>query len=77
MSTRTVSVSLSSELATRYERASDEERQKVQASLEVLLRELIDKDARPLGAIMDDISDKAQARGLMPERLSELLDDER
>ncbi len=75
MSTRTVSVPLSVELAGRYETATTEERRKIQASLEVLLRELIRTDARPLGEIMDDISDKAQARGLTPERLSELLDE--
>ncbi|MCC7450295.1 MAG: hypothetical protein IT324_22950 [Anaerolineae bacterium] len=73
MSTRTISIPVSDELAMRDEYATDEQRRSIQAALEVLIRALTWDNARSLGTVMDDVSDKAEARGLTPEHLSELL----
>lgn len=70
---QTVSVPVSAELAMRYEYATDEQRRSIQAALEVLIRTQTNDNARSLGAVMDDISDKAYERGLTPEHLLELL----
>ncbi len=73
--TATVSVQLDAEAARIYQRASTEERQKMQVLLSLWLREF-GKPTKSLRSLMDEISDKAQARGLTPEILETLLNDE-
>ena len=55
-----------------YTQESDEDKKKLQLLLHLWLREFA-VSPRPLKTIMDDISEKAQARGLTPEILESLL----
>lgn len=55
------------ELAAVYDTASSEEQQKIQVLMRVWLRELASNV--PLNQLMDEISDRAAARGLTPEIL--------
>jgi len=71
-----VNIPLDAELAQVYERASVEDQQKIQVLLGLWLREIADSDSDSLGELMDAISDRAQERGLTPELLDELLNDE-
>lgn len=72
MSVASVSVPLDSETAIIYSRASAEDQKKLRLLLSLWLREFA-LSPRPLKAIMDEISEKAQARGLTPEILESLL----
>lgn len=76
-STATVNVELEldAEAARIYQQASKEEKQKMQVLLSLWLREF-GEPSKSLGELMNEISDKAQARGLTPEILDTLLHDE-
>jgi hypothetical protein len=66
------SIPLDSETAQIYTQASTEDKQKLRLLLSLWLREYA-VPPRPLKKIMDEISDKAQARGLTTETLELLL----
>ena len=70
-----ITIQLSQNLADRYQKAPGEVREKAQLLLNVLLDELT-LSSRPLSAIMDEISDNARARGLTPDVLDALLEEE-
>jgi hypothetical protein len=72
MSITTISIPLDSETARAYTQASAEDQKKLRLLLSLWLREFV-ISPRPLNAIMDELSDKAQARGLTPEILESLL----
>ncbi|NUO80417.1 hypothetical protein HUU05_10105 [candidate division KSB1 bacterium] len=71
MTTETISIPVDSEAARLYSSASTEDRKKLGLLLSLWLREY--GSAKPLNRIMDEVSDKAQARGLTPELLESLL----
>lgn len=73
MSVTTISIPLDSETARIYAQASAEEQKKLRLLLSLWLREFV-VSSRPLEAVMDELSDKARARGLTPEILESLLD---
>ncbi|MBL7161198.1 MAG: hypothetical protein ISS57_01225 [Anaerolineales bacterium] len=75
MTIATVNVQLDADAARIYQSASKEDKKKIQVLLSLWLREF-GMPSKPLQALMDEISDKAQARGLTPEILEALLDDE-
>ena len=64
------------ETARAYNEATEEDRLRIQLLLRVRLREWMTVPGRPLREIRDDIAAEAQARGLTPEILEELLRDE-
>lgn len=70
----TITVSIPSELADIYNTASEQDRQKIQVLLSLWLREI--SSGLSLSEMMDYISDNAQERGLTPEILESLLNDE-
>jgi len=72
MSITTISIPLDSETARAYTQASAGDQKKLRLLLSLWLREFV-ISPRPLNAIMDELSDKAQARGLTPEILESLL----
>lgn len=72
MSVTMISIPLDSETARAYAQASAEDQKKLRLLLSLWLREFV-ISTRPLKAIMDELSDKAQARGLTPEILESLL----
>lgn len=71
----TITIPLDSDTAELYSRVPADLRRKLQLLLSLWLRDLI-VSQRPLGAIMDEISQKAQDRGLTPEILESLLNAE-
>lgn len=71
-----INIQLDRELAQRYDTSSPEDRRKIQVLLSLLLQEVTAPDSASLGDMMDSISENAQARGLTPELLETLLDDD-
>jgi hypothetical protein len=67
----TVSIQLDDEAAQIYTTASAENRKKLQLLLSFWLREF-DMPSISLTDLMDEISEKAQARGLPPKMLETL-----
>lgn len=74
MEHQTIKIQVSLKAALAYETATAEERRKLDALLSLKLTE-VTRAPRPLTEVMDEISRKAQQRGLTPERLEELLDE--
>ncbi|MBC7815174.1 MAG: hypothetical protein H7175_28710 [Burkholderiales bacterium] len=72
-----ISVSIGPELAEFYRNASAEDQARLQRIFESLVGEMSKMDIPTLGKVMDSISDNAQAQGLTPEILEELLVDDK
>jgi hypothetical protein len=71
-----IQIPLDPELAQVYDRASNENQRKLQALISLWLRDMDSSNAVSLSSLMDEISNKAAARGLTPEILESLLNDE-
>ena len=76
-----ITISVDADLAEIYYSASDAERRKLDLIINLRLRNVVNQgqrqgQGRPLLEIMDDISRKAQQRGLTPEILQSILDEE-
>ena len=69
----TISIEVDAEAARIFAAASEEERRKLQLLLGLRLRELTARPPRPLNEIMDDIGRRAEAQGLTPQLLDEIL----
>jgi hypothetical protein len=80
MGTTTLNIPVDSELARFFKAASADDQRKILKMLTfwliVSLRELATTNQMSLSEFMDSISAKAQARGLTPEILESLLDDD-
>ena len=72
METREITVRLTPEAARIYEAASEQERRKLDLLLSLQLSGTA-QPPRPLRQIMREASEEAQARGLTPELLDEML----
>lgn len=72
MATDTITIRLDTDAARIYATASPEDQKKLRLLLSVCLREIA-ASPTPLKKLMDEISDKAQARGLTPDILESLL----
>jgi hypothetical protein len=72
MEVKEIKICVDAEAAKIYESAVFTERQKINAILSLRLKEIARK-RRPLEEVMSDISRKAQARGLTPDILKNLL----
>lgn len=70
-----ITLPLDADTARLYSQAPADLRRKFQLLLNLWLRDLI-VSPRPLQVIMDEISQKAQERGLTPEILESLLNGE-
>jgi hypothetical protein len=71
----TITIPLDADTARLYRQAPAELRRKLELLLNLWLRDLI-VSPRSLQVIMDEISQKAQQRGLTPEILESLLNAE-
>ena len=72
-----ITISVDADLAEIYYSASESERRKLDLIINLRLRNVVNQgQGRPLLEIMDDISRKAQQRGLTPEILQSILDEE-
>jgi hypothetical protein len=72
MAIANITVLVDDQTARIYTSASAEDKKKLRLLLSLWLREFA-VSPPPLNAIMDEISDKARARGLTPEILESLL----
>ncbi|MBW4498289.1 MAG: hypothetical protein KME57_01530 [Scytonema hyalinum WJT4-NPBG1] len=70
-----ITIQVSPEVAEAYQSASPQERKKIQAIVSILLQKQVDKDVAFLRELMDEISDRARARGLTPEILESILNE--
>lgn len=71
MEIETITLQIDADLARAYQTASLKERSKLQLLLNLWLRELLTRSTS-LKALMDEVSEKAQGRGLTAEKLEEL-----
>lgn len=76
MADTTISIPVDAATARIYLTASPTDQQKMQMLLRLRLRELANMPQQSLSEIMDEIGANAQARGLTPEILADLLRDE-
>lgn len=72
METKTIRVRVSAAAARAYERASEEERRKLDALVDLKLTEAT-SPRRSLEEVMSEMSRQARERGLTPEILDEIL----
>ena len=70
-----ITVTVDSEVAEKYRSASDMDRRRMDFLINSHLRRMMGP-RRPLEEIMDEIGHQAQQRGLTPEILQSILDDE-
>ena len=76
MSTEAITLEVDSEAARAFRSVSAEGREKLQVLLGIWLKEFARADALSLKETMDEISRKAQGRGLTPEILESVLEEE-
>ena len=72
MTIANITIPVDTQTARIYTRASSEEKKKLRVLLSLWLREFA-ASPRPLKVVMDEISEKAQARGLTPAILESVL----
>jgi hypothetical protein len=70
-----ITIEVSREVAEAYQSASLQERQKIQTVVSLLLHKPVDRDIDLLRELMDEISDRAKERGLTPEILESILNE--
>jgi ubiquinone biosynthesis protein COQ9 len=69
-----ITIQVKPKTAQAYQRVNPEKKARIETLLELLLQQEIDN--RSLAEVMDEIGYQAQARGLTPEILAEILADE-
>jgi hypothetical protein len=72
MTTRAITVQVDADLAQVYQSSPAAEQTKLQLLLNLWLRELSTRSTS-LTVLMDELSDKAQARGLTAKKLAQTL----
>jgi hypothetical protein len=72
MTTTRITLQVDADLAQAYQSAPASDQSKLQLLLNLWLRELFVRSTS-LAALMDELSDKAQERGLTAEKLEEML----
>lgn len=75
MSEAVITIPADSDTAAKYSAASDIERRKIQ----LLVRALVQNTSpspKSLQQLMDEMSEEAQSRGLTPEVLAQILNDD-
>lgn len=72
MTTTRITLQVDADLAQVYRSASANDQSKLQLLLNLWLRELFVRSTS-LAALMDELSDKAQERGLTAEKLEAML----
>jgi hypothetical protein len=72
METRPVTIHVNVETARIFEALPEEQRRKLEVLLSLKLSEAT-RQKKPLEAVMTEISDNAQSRGLTPEILDSIL----
>ena len=75
METRGIRIRVSPEAAQAYEAASDVEQRKLNALLSLKLSD-VGRAQRPLEVVVDEISRRAEARGMTSEILESILNEQ-
>ncbi len=75
METRVIRIRVSTDAAQTYEAASDVEQRKLNALLSLKLSD-VGRAQRPLEVVMDEISRKAEERGMTSEILESILNEQ-
>jgi hypothetical protein len=75
MTNTVITIPLDESAAAAYRTASAEDQRKIQLLFRVLLREYTAPSNLSLRELMDDIGAKAEAQGLTPTILEQLLND--
>ena len=73
MSTEAITVEIDADLAQVYREAPECDQSKLNLLLNLWLREVLDRSTS-LTTLMDELSEKAEARGLTADELSAMLD---
>jgi len=68
-----ITIKVSPNVAQAYQKATESKKQSLATLVSVFLREDENKKVDFLGKLMDEISDRAVARGLTPEILETIL----
>ncbi len=76
MVTATILLEIDDTTAKAYASKSTEEQKKLRLLLTVWLRELTSTPTRTLQEVMDRLSENAEARGLTPEELESILNED-
>ena len=76
MATETITIQLDSEAAKLFKEAQPKEQKKMEALLSLWLKEIATTENLSLKEVMDDIGRTAQERGLTPEILESILNEE-
>ena len=72
MKTETINIKVDSEVARVYQKASGDQKKKMALLVNLWLKEFA-ADKKTLKQVMDDVSDKAKAKGATPQKLSSAL----
>ncbi|GAA6616459.1 hypothetical protein [Scytonema sp. NUACC26] len=75
METKPITVRVNVEAARIFETAPEEQKRKIEALLSIKLTQAT-REKRTLEEVMSDISQKAQERGLTPEILDSILNEQ-
>lgn len=70
-----ITIKVTTEVAQAYQNATEKEKQHLQTLIALFFRQDATKEMDFLGKIMDEISEKAVARGLTPEVLESILNE--
>jgi len=76
METTPITIDVDSAAAKIYAAATPEEQRGIQVLLSLRLQDLTDGPARPLREVIDEMSRRAAERGLTPEILESILQNE-
>jgi hypothetical protein len=74
-STEEITIKVSPEVAVAYQNATEQEKQRLQTIVTLFLDRDNSNNNDFLGIIMNEISDRAQERGLTPEILESILNE--
>jgi len=75
MKTEVINIRVDAETARTFKSLPEEDRRKLEALISIRLSE-VSRQGESLETVIKEISDKAKARGLTPEILKSLLDEE-
>lgn len=71
-----ITIPVDAQLAHLYQAASPELKHKIQVLMSLRLRSFLLEPPQSLGELMDDIGSSAEAHGMTPEILEDILRDE-
>lgn len=71
-----IKIKVSPNVAQAYQKATDRQKSSLSTLVSIFLREDVNEEMDFLGKLMDEISDRAVARGLTPEILETILNEQ-